>query len=530
MKDVKQMCKFSGKEFIVRREDRRLLDALSPRFAGKKYLITHPTLSPWERMRRRLAWRNERNLYRRICDATGKPMISMYQDTYPWKVYNKEYRRTDQRDALDYGRNYDFDKPFFEQYQRLLHDTPLLNLLNIVGENSDYVNCASRNKNCYLCFDIGECEDCLYCKTMYHSHDCIDCSFTTYSENSWRCVDSYKLFQCKYCISCYASTHCSFCYDCRGCHDCFMCSNMTNASYCFMNQPLTKEIYQRKIMKYKILTHDDGEKLKNAFSDMLQTSTPTESFTQCDNCSWWYQKNCKNTYESFGTVWCEDSAYMLDSVNVNNSLDDCYAGIVKSEWNYESIGSEDPQHCCFIYACWAWCSNLLYCSYCISCKNCFACVALRNKEYCIFNKQYTLEEYEVLVPRIIAHMQKTQSWWEYFPISISPFGYNETVAHDYFPVRKEDALRDHWHWSDTEVKINIPENADIVRAENLPDTSLELGKDILGKVIVCENSGKPYRIMALELSLYKKWWIPLPRIHHDIRHQERLKYRQVSFK
>jgi len=31
-------------------------------------------------------------------------------------------------------------------------------------------------------------------------------------------------------------------------------------------------------------------------------------------------------------------------------------------------------------------------------------------KYCILNKQYSKEEYEELVPKIIEHMQKTGEW------------------------------------------------------------------------------------------------------------------------
>jgi hypothetical protein len=46
----------------------------------------------------------------------------------------------------------------------------------------------------------------------------------------------------------------------------------------------------------------------------------------------------------------------------------------------------------------------------LDCQDCFACVGLRHKQYCILNKQYTRDEYEVLVPRIIEHMKKTGEW------------------------------------------------------------------------------------------------------------------------
>lgn len=75
--------------------------------------------------------------------------------------------------------------------------------------------------------------------------------------------------------------------------------------------------------------------------------------------------------------------------------------------------------------------------YCFSNQDTFGCIGLRNKQYCILNKQYTKEQYEVLVPKIIEHMKKTNEWGEFFPSSISPFGYNETVAQEYFPITKE---------------------------------------------------------------------------------------------
>lgn len=50
--------------------------------------------------------------------------------------------------------------------------------------------------------------------------------------------------------------------------------------------------------------------------------------------------------------------------------------------------------------------ELLYGIYCFATKNSFGCFGLQNKSYCILNKQYTKEEYEVLVPKIIEHMKK----------------------------------------------------------------------------------------------------------------------------
>ncbi len=37
-------------------------------------------------------------------------------------------------------------------------------------------------------------------------------------------------------------------------------------------------------------------------------------------------------------------------------------------------------------------------------------------------------------------MMKTGEWGEFFASSLSPFGYNETVANEYFPMSREDIL------------------------------------------------------------------------------------------
>jgi hypothetical protein len=49
----------------------------------------------------------------------------------------------------------------------------------------------------------------------------------------------------------------------------------------------------------------------------------------------------------------------------------------------------------------------MYCDQCFDSKNIFGCIGLRTKEFCILNKQYTKEEYEILLPKIIEHMEKT---------------------------------------------------------------------------------------------------------------------------
>ena len=67
----------------------------------------------------------------------------MFADDTPYKVYESSIWWSDSWSEMDYGRNFDFNRPFFEQFDALMKDVPHCNLF-ITGnnENSDYVNCA----------------------------------------------------------------------------------------------------------------------------------------------------------------------------------------------------------------------------------------------------------------------------------------------------------------------------------------------------------------------------------------------------
>jgi hypothetical protein len=74
----------------------------------------------------------------------------------------------------------------------------------------------------------------------------------------------------------------------------------------------------------------------------------------------------------------------------------------------------------FCSACYDGIHVLLYCyQCCLTVSNCFGCVGIKKKEYCIFNKQYTKEEYERLREKLIEHMKDTGEWGEFFPVELS---------------------------------------------------------------------------------------------------------------
>lgn len=120
---------------------------------------------------------------------------------------------------------------------------------------------------------------------------------------------------------------------------------------------------------------------------------------------------------------------------IAKSLIDCSNMYIRPEMCYQTLGTIEVYGCHFcLYVFHS--RDLWYCEQCFTCNNCFGCVGLRNKNYCIFNKQYTPEEYWKTVQKIIKHMQQTGEWGQYFPATISPFAYNESVAYDYYPLTR----------------------------------------------------------------------------------------------
>ena len=113
-------------------------------------------------------------------------------------------------------------------------------------------------------------------------------------------------------------------------------------------------------------------------------------------------------------------------------------------------------------------------------------------------------------------MQKTGEWGQFFPIEISPFAYNETVAQEFFPLTKEKVFEKGWKWRDEETKIKG------ATLEEIPDDIKDVDKSICSKVLSCEITGKQYKILPQELTFYKKLNLPVPRRCPDQRIKERI--------
>ncbi|MDP3976030.1 MAG: hypothetical protein Q8P95_03875 [bacterium] len=531
---MSKTCRTCQTVFEVTESDLAFLKKVSPIIAGKRYDIPTPTLCPECRLQRRMAWRNDRNLYSRTCDFSGEKIISMFRPDPKVKVYKSDIWWGDGYDARTFGRDYDFSRSFFEQLNELIQTVPWPSLAAPDCENSPYVNYAYKNQNCHLCFAGNFLQDSYYCYNGENSRDCCDCLFINDCENCYELVHCENCYNTKFAVN---SKNCSeswFLQDCRSLKNCLLCFNLEHQEYHILNQPYSKEEYQRKLKEYRLDTHQGLERAKKIFLDQRQTHErrPDQNF-MTEDCSGEYlnqSKNCQQCYilQKQG----EDCKYAFNGFpRIKDAMDIFFCG-EDAELIYESVATGGTgQRLLFNNGVVLGVENVLYSIWAVGCKDCFGCVNLRKGQYCILNKQYSKTEYEKLVPKIIEHMKNSSAsaeWGEFPDAKYSPFGYNETSAQENFPLEKEQAQKQGFNWSD--YQSPLPKVEKTLPASRLPEAVKDIPDDVLNWAILCEETQRPYKIVAQELRFYRKHQLPLPRRHPDVRHNERLKLRNPRTK
>ncbi len=515
---MQQTCQNCQNTFEITDADLVFYDSVSPIFAGQKYQIPAPTFCPTCRLQRRLAFINQITVYTRTSSISGKRIFSMFPENVPFPVYENDYWWSDAWSAVDYGRDYDAARPFFEQYQELQNTVPHFALMVLKNEDCDYCNNVSENKHCYLCFNTRRSENCTSCERVVGSVGCMDCYDVGTSERCYNCV------ACNHCYNLQESQECADCTDsffllnCRSCTSCFGCVNLRHAQYQIFNVQHTKEQYDAFMQGMNMASFQTREEWRQkAMEFWLAQPRPHAVMNMVEHVSGNYLFECKNVHDSYFIRNGEDLRYCALAVDgVKNSYDfTTYGDQVELVYESARCGNRFVRSA-FCYYSYDGCSDLFYSSYCVGCTDCFGCVGLCKKQYCILNKQYTKEEYGVLVPQIIAQMQSAGEWGEFFPIQSSPTPYNHTFAQRYFPFTKEQIEGGGLRWTPDEA----PDIATAIEASALPDIATPVTAAIVVKSV---QSGKAFSITPLEVKQYVALNAPLPRTTYIERMRERAK-------
>ena len=509
MNSETKQCQNCKQDFIIEPEDFQFYE---------KMKVPAPTWCPECRMKRRFAFRNEHNLYKRKEDRTGQEIFSGFPPDPAIKVYDREYWISDAFDPFEYGRDYDFSQPFFEQFKELYQSVPKpsKSVFNVVG--SDYSDQADYLKNCYLCFNLSYTEDSAYIIRATNIKNSFDLTQATDNELCYEGVNlngCYRAFFSENCDSC---VDVWFSKNCVGCTNVFGCANLRNKSYYFFNEQLSKEEYEKRLKEFNLHSHSGLQDAKEKAQNHLM-QFPVKYFrgVRAVDSTGEYLRNTKNVKQSW---FVEDSQDVKYSQNIYSNAKDVHDYSIwgsEASLMYECLTSgEQTSNLKFCFDCWPSCQDLEYSVSCRSSSNLFGCVGLKKKQYCIFNKQYSKEEYFILRDKILKHMGdmpytdkrgRVYKYGEFFPEEFSPFAYNETQLIDFFPLTKDQVIAKGYTWRDPEVR----EYQTTITATELPDSILEAPETITKEAIQCELCKRAYRITPSELAFLKRANIALPR-------------------
>ncbi len=521
-----QTCNTCAKEFEVTNDDLAFYDQMK---------VEIPSFCSECRLLQRLIWRNEKTLYRRECDMCHRQMISIYSLDSEYTVYCRECFHSDNWDPQSFGRQIDFSRPFLEQFRALQLQVPRISSFVFQNTKSEYVNGAAYNKNCYMIFRSDNNEDLLFSYSTSNSRSSSDLLNSTECNMCYGCVGCIKCYRTIYSEDCSASQNLIACKNCINCQDCIGCVNLHNVQYAIFNEIYTKEEYLKKSKELGLESRINLSSLQKKINE-FQAKFPVKYLHGLKNVevSGDYILNSKNAHIVFDSQELENCKFINHGEHAKDSYDS-YVLVDKSERSYNVISGIALNTVLSGNCIWHG-YNISYSDTCENSHDLFGCVGLRKKEYCILNTQYTKEEYEALVLKIIENMRSMPfsdgkvdyQYGDPLPATFSPFAYNETVAHEYFPSDKEKAEHRGFSWKEGEKK----KYEATLEGNSTPDEIKNVEDSIVKEIIACAHRNNcahqctdAFKITEDELHLYRRINIPLPTLCFNCRNGERIEKR-----
>lgn len=518
-----RVCKWKGLheycegEFEIEEGDIKFL---------KMFRVPPPNFCPTCRRMRRLVNLNHSRLFKRECDAPGhnEMIISILPKECPFKVYDYKYFIDDEFDAFSFGIKLKEGDDPMGNLLSLRKKFPMPSFLNRDPScvNSEYTNGGRDSKNGYYAFGCYNTEDVWYSGLVNKSRNIMSSRGVNDSEFVYEGLFSDHIYKSSFV---YFSSNCiesMFLFDCRNCQNCFGCVNLRNVKYYVYNKKLSKEDYEsflNSISPFSIGILSDCE---DKFWDLVKSlplNGPRNLVT--NNVSGVNLINSKNLYDA---VWAENSenARHADGLlSHKDSMDVLFSGGSSSMlYMTTNIGSHS--------------SGVKFSTsskFCTDCEfvfnsknltNCFMCFGLQNKSYCILNIKYSEEEYFKIVDNIKSEMLAKGEYGDGLGLEFSAQAYNFSIAQIAYPLNKEGIIKLGGYTAE-EPETNVG-SAVTLKYSSLPKTIDKISDEILNQAIICEESGRPFRITASELEFYRRMNLPLPAIHPLLRMEKRLRF------
>ena len=464
--------------------------------------------------------------FKRECSAPGhtESMLSVFPEECPFPVYDYKYFGSDEFDALELGRDYIDGISPLDQLFDLRKIAPIPSFLNRESSsiNSEYSSGGRNSKNCYYTSGVFSSEDVWYSNLVHKSREVMDCRSISECDTIYDIYEGENLYKVRYGFFNKNCSDCTLIFDCRNCSDCFGCVNLRNKRYCIWNVQHTKEEYENFIKENTPLSYKKLIEHKQKFWDLVkQLPLNASRNLNVKNVSGVVVQSSQNLFDVSDIKYSENVRHSDSALHHKDSMDIIFSGGNSHNlYMCVNIGSQSSDVKFSVSA--KFCTESEFIFNCKNVMNCFMCYGLENKSYCILNKQYEPDQYWNLVDKIKSEMLKMGEYGECLEPKFSPQAYNFSLASRSFPIDHKIALElGAYIAKDPETNIT---GMDAINAFDLPDTINEVDDSILEKAIICEQTGKPFRITYTELCFYRKMNLPIPHIHPTVRIEKKYSF------
>ncbi len=509
-----------------------ILDALMPgeridRLTGEKWVMTDeeidwykkfnvppPTVSLPTRWKQHGSWFVGYQFWYQKHPETGKPIVGTIHPATGLKMLPDTEWFT--KDFTEKGIEYDPSAPFFAQFRALQVTVPApagrnhiepKNSIAVVsqGDEDSYFVCACRSKRTY------------YAHVALDVEDSAEVFSGNNIQNSFNVVHSSRIHNCQFIRESRDCMNSAFLFDCRNCEFCFGATNKRNKKYLWWNEQLSKEEWEKRKAEVDLGSRRVMDEQRQKFYELIRNQGiwPENFNENITDSTGEYLTKTTNVHESY---LCEGGTNFYGcNFSYGDARDNAFVGYPVWSTNCYYACSAGRSNLVKFSHLSVQCNDVEYCSFCYNCENCFGCVGLNRKKFCIFNKQYSEEEYWKRLDELKCAMLDRGEYGEFFPTQFSPSYYRDASCIHWFGGTDEEMIKIGVNDFDPEsmeaIGQDLMDASKLHNVSELPDHIKDLGPEWINAPMFDAVTKRRYAIVAPEVELYKRQNIAPPVKH-----------------
>src|SRR3989339_541125 len=440
---------------------------------------------------------------------TGKPVLSFHHPASGIRVLPDEEWHARDFSTMTYP--YDPSRSFFEQMREFELQVPFLASYHFVPPERSISLVSLGDKDSYFVLSCSSI-DSFYSVGAFQSESSSLVFLGDYIVKSHTIVHSEYVRESHDCMDS------AFLFDCRNCKNCFGATNKRNRQYIFFNEQLTKEEYEKRVGAIDLGSRKILNEWTSKFEAFLREQTIwPENFSQ----------NFSNSTGDYlnGATDCQECFYTSEGASgdfrcvfsMGNNHENAYTyAPMNASRTYQCLVSPKATGSKFCFRC----PGSEQCEYsiqCSDCRFCFGCIGLKRKSYCLFNKQYSEEEYWPMVDRVKSRMLDDGEYGYFFPVTFSGTYVPESGAVVWCGATEEELKQIGGNVFDPNddgatMKTDFDPSS-MKSAAEVPDSIDELTDDWIDVPIYDPQAKRSFRILKPEAEHYRALRIPPPNRH-----------------